>query len=55
MADWIINDQWYDNKRQNADDEAKRLVETAANYQKQTETISAIKSSGFNHMFSTNH
>ena len=30
MADWIINDQWYDNKRQNADDEAKRLVETAA-------------------------
>ena len=30
MADWIISDQWYDNKRKNADDDAKRIIETAA-------------------------
>ena len=30
MANWITSDQWYDNKRQNADDEAKRIIETAA-------------------------
>ena len=30
MADWIINDQWYKNKVQNAEDEAKRIIETAA-------------------------
>ena len=29
MADWIINDQWHDNKWQNGDDEAKRIIETA--------------------------
>ena len=28
MADWKISDQWYDNKRQNDDDEAKRIIET---------------------------
>ena len=30
MADWIINDQWYKNKVLNAEDEAKRIIETAA-------------------------
>ena len=30
MADWIIGNQWYDNKRQNAGDEAKRIIKTAA-------------------------
>ena len=30
MRDWIISDQWYDNKRQNADDEVKHIFETAA-------------------------
>ena len=30
MADWIINDQWYKSKVQNAEDEAKRIIETAA-------------------------
>ena len=30
MASWIISDQWYNNKRSNTDDEAKRIVETAA-------------------------
>ena len=29
MADRIVSDQWYDNKRQNADNEAKRIIETA--------------------------
>ena len=26
MDDWIISDQWYDNKRQNVDDEAKNIL-----------------------------
>ena len=30
MVNWITRDQWYDNKRQNADDEAKCIIETAA-------------------------
>ena len=30
MASWIISDQWYNNKGSNTDDEAKRIVETAA-------------------------
>ena len=30
MHDWIISNQWYDNKRQNADDEVKHIFETAA-------------------------
>ena len=29
MADRIVSDQWFDNKRQNADNEAKRKIETA--------------------------
>ena len=29
MADRIVSDQWFDNKRQNADNEAKRIIETA--------------------------
>ena len=30
IADGIISDQWYGNKRQNVDDEAKCIVETTA-------------------------
>ena len=30
MADCIIRDQWYENKRKNVDDETKRIIETAA-------------------------
>ena len=30
MADWIISDQLYDNKRQNVDDEEKNIIENAA-------------------------
>lgn len=29
MADRIVSDQWFDNKRQKADNEAKRIIETA--------------------------
>ena len=29
MADRIVSDQWFDKKRQNADNEAKRIIETA--------------------------
>lgn len=34
MVDWTITDQWYDNKRQNADNEKKRIIETAAKIMK---------------------
>ena len=30
MVSWIISDPWYNNKRSNAGDEAKRIIETAA-------------------------
>ena len=30
MGNWIISDQWNDNKIQDIDDEAKRIIETAA-------------------------
>ena len=30
MTSWIIRDQWYNNKRSNADDEAKQITEIAA-------------------------
>ena len=29
MTSWIIRDQWYNNKRSNADDEAKQITEIA--------------------------
>ena len=46
-ASWIISDQWYNNSRSNADDEAKLIIKTAAKLIKSDTSLFYFKKHAF--------